>query len=261
MKCVKARTIVLAKDIGQFESFEIGDAEQHIAGCQLCHTYLQYNDRFQQFTKKRFSSSVTPPEIRELILDTLAAAENESANTPRTTMVRKWMMWAAVLAVGVIGGIAFLLNMTHQSESTARQLVSLLIQDQIASQMRENPFDVQTSDRVQLEQWFAKRVDFAVSIPLTQDAALRGGRLCYLLNKRVAFVVFEKESKLISAYILDGDGIDLSSLGQTASKNAKRFCRWSERGFNAILWNSNGLIYALVSSIDPDELEALVSKI
>ncbi|MBI4548663.1 MAG: hypothetical protein HY707_11825, partial [Ignavibacteriae bacterium] len=223
MECVKARTIALAKDIEQFESFEIVDAEQHIAGCQLCQAYLQFNARFQQFMKKKFSSGVTPPEIRESVLGTLAAIKNESANTVRTTMVRnvrKWMMWAAVVAVGVIGGIALLVNMTNQGESTAHQLVSLLIQDQIETQMRENPFDIQTSDRVQLEQWFAKRVDFAVSIPVAQDVALRGGRLCYLLSKRVAFVVFEKENKLISAYILDGDGIDLSPLSQTASNNA-----------------------------------------
>ena len=238
---------------------EITEAEDHVTGCQVCQQYLQFNNRFQQLLQKKFLNTATPSSVRENLLDTLASIENESPKSMRVMRSRKWIIWAAVFTIFIIGSVPFAIRMFHQNDSTAQQLVSMLIQDHIEIQLGENPVDLQTSDKEQLRQWFAKRVDFAVDIPVIQTAILRGGRLCYLLKKRVAFIVFDKAHTPISAYILNGEGINLSSLDQITSSNGRTTYLGSESGYNAILWKSNGLIYAFVSSMRFDELEQLVA--
>jgi len=168
---------------------------------------------------------------------------------------------AAAVLLFLIGSLAAYFGLVRPHEGASSQLPSLLVQDHIEIQIREHPFDIQTSDKWELEQWFGKRVDFAVSIPSLPGTKLQGGRLCYLLGRRAAFMVFEKENKPISTYILDGSGIDLSSIGHVDVHQNKGICRTSERGFNIVLWKTNGLIYALVSSFRPEVLETMATNL
>ncbi len=260
MDCVNARKILIRKDIEEYAAREVANAEQHVSACQVCQEYLQFNERLQQLLHKKLSGVVTPPAIRESLLDQLAAMKRPSQK-PERSVKKQRLLWAAALTVIVVGGLLFLAKLNDAREDTAHELASLLIQDHIEIQLRENPLDIETSDKRQLEQWFTKRVDFAVNVPTIQNASLRGGRLCYLLKKRVAFIVFEREAKPISAYLLDGGGIDLPALDQLSSSDGRSFYRDSDHGYNAVLWKSGGLIYAFVSSIDCAELERLAARL
>ncbi|MBI1805329.1 MAG: hypothetical protein HY033_11475 [Ignavibacteriae bacterium] len=240
---------------------EIAEAEIHFSTCEHCKRYFQFNEQFQQLLKEKLANTVTPPSLRESLLQLVSEQSSKDFRFSRLIRAKpRWTNWAAaIFAVFVIGLAAFYLGLVKHSDESASLLPSLLIQDHIELQMRENPYDVQTSNKTELEQWFSKRVDFAVNIPVIQNAELRGGRLCYLLKKRVVFVVFEKETRPISAYILDGEGIDLSSLDQLSSSHGKTFYWDSQNGYNVVLWKSGGLIYAFVSSIDCDELQQLAA--
>ncbi|MBI1807802.1 MAG: hypothetical protein HYR76_12200 [Ignavibacteria bacterium] len=242
---------------------KITEAEIHVSTCEHCKRYFQYNEQFQQLLKQKLTHTATPPSLRESLLQQVSEQSSKDSIFNRLIRTKpRWINWAAAIFVlFVIGSVAAYLGLVKHGDESASRLPSLLIQDHIELQMRDNPYDVQTSDKTELEQWFSKRVDFAVNIPIIQNAELLGGRLCYLLKRRVAFIVFEKETKPLSAYILDGEGIDLSSLHQLSSSHGKTFYWDNENGYNAILWKSGGLIYALVSSIDCAELEQLAVRL
>lgn len=163
------------------------------------------------------------------------------------------------VAAGAFAAIYFGF-MEHRADQSSI-LPSLLIQDHIELQLRKNPFDLQTSNKDELERWFVTRVDFAVHIPSLRDARLRGGRLCYLLDRRIAFAIFEKDGEALSAYVLDGRGVDLSSMGHEDSLSKQYFYRHSEKGYNVVLWRVNDLVYALVSALSIGKLESLATEI
>lgn len=257
--CVNARTILLAKETGMLSRNETTEAEIHLSTCEECRRYFQYDEQFRQLLRQKLTQTVTPPSLRESLLQQVSEQSTKHSKfKPLSRWKRRLFGRAgAVVALVLVGSIAVYLGFVKHQDEPSPLLPSLLIQDHIEFQLRENPYDVQTSDKTQLEGWLAKRVDFAVNIPVIQNAELRGGRLCYLFGRRVAFALFEKDGRPISAYILDGTGVDLSSIGGSGARSGKRICKRSEKGYNAILWESNGLIYALVSSMQPDELEAV----
>lgn len=262
MDCTKARTILLGEETGQFPVDEIALAKVHSSECRECKQYFQYTNQFQEMLREKLSADVTPPKLREALLRRLAEIRKGPSKFKWLSGSKRWIgRVAAVIAVGLVGLFIVRYSLLQQRDEVGNQLVSVLIGDHIELQLRENPFDIQSSDRYQLEQWFKSRVDFAVSIPPVRDAAIRGGRLCYLLGKRAAFVSLEKNRMPLSTYILDGEGVDLSSLGEVVSSNHKRICRASGKGFNVVLWKSKGLIYAFVSSLQLDELEKLAATL
>ena len=258
--CTEARTVLLGKETGRFSQEEIASAESHVTSCEDCFHYFQYTAQFRELLKQKLGQAVTPPKLRESLLTQI--------NTPQPPQFKRlirfsytWVGRAAVIAALVTAGsIGIYLGFLNRQDIASSLLPSLLVQDHIEVQLREHPFDLETSDQRELERWFAKRVDFAVSIPSLQGSKLQGGRLCYLLDRRVVFSVFEKDGKLISAYILDGSGIDLWSIEYAEHRKDHHFCR-SEKGYNTVLWNNNGLIYGLVSKIPVSELEALAGNI
>ena len=223
MDCTKARTILLGEETGQFSVDEIALAKMHASECRGCTQYFRHTSQFQQLLQQKLSTDVAPPEVREALLRRLAEIRKGSSKLKRLSGSKRWMgRVAAVIAVALVGLFIVRYSLLQHRDEPTNQLVSLLIGDHIELQLRENPFDIQTSDRYQLEQWFKSRVDFAVSIPAVHDAAIRGGRLCYLLGKRAAFVSLEKDRMPLSTYILDGEGVYLSSLDQVVSSNNKR---------------------------------------
>lgn len=256
MDCVQTRTIFLRKELEYFSAHDITAAEHHVTGCQNCQRFLGYNEQFGQFLQKTFGGIVTHPTVRESLLERLARAQKGRY----LSWPKGWMGRAAVVALCLFGSALFYVNVVQQHDEVSHPLVSLLIEDHVEFQLRDHPLDVQTSDKAQLEQWFARRVDFAVNVPQVQGAALRGGRLCYLLGKRAALICYEKGGIMLSAYILDGEGVDFEAMGRVVTANNRRICLGSGKGFHAALWKSNGLVYALVSNLRPAELEQMAAR-
>ncbi len=262
MKCVEARTILLGRETDRFAQERIISAESHVAHCEECVRYFQYNAQLQELLRQKLRHIGTPPEVRESLFQRITKSRGKKSKIGRLIRLpESWLGRVAILVLLVTGGsIGVYLGFVQHRDHMSSLLPSLLVQDHIELQMREHPFDIQTSDKSQLERWFEKRVDFAVSIPTLPGTELEGGRLCYLLDRRVAFSVFKKDGKFVSAYILDGAGIDLSSIDRVEYRSKQHVCWRSEKGYNAVLWNSNGLIYTLVSSIPMEELEILATN-
>lgn len=256
MDCVQTRTILLRKELGDGSDYDVATAERHVMGCQNCQQFLGYNEQFKQFLQKTFGGVVTHPTVRESFLERLARAQKGRW----LSWPKRWMGWAAVAALCILSSALLYVSVVQQHDEVSHRLLSLLIEDHVELQLRDHPLDVQTSDKAQLEQWFARRVDFAVNVPQVQGATLRGGRLCYLLGKRAALICYEKGGVALSAYILEGEGIDFSAMGQVVTANNRRICLGSSKGYHAALWRSSGLIYALVSNLHSVELEQLAAR-
>ncbi len=256
MDCVQTRTILLRKDLGDFSDQDVTAAERHVTGCQNCQQFLGYNEQFRQFLQKTLGGIVTHPTVRESLLERLARAQKGRY----LSWPKQWVGRAAVVALCILGSALLYVNVVQQHDEVSHPLVSLLIEDHVEFQLRDHPLDLRTSDKAQLEQWFARRVDFAVSVPQVQGATLRGGRLCYLLGKRAALICYEKGGIALSAYILEGERIDFSAMGRVVTANNRRICLGSGKGFHAALWKSSGLIYALISNLHPAELEQIAAR-
>lgn len=261
MDCLIARKVLFSKEITSPSNGEVMLARQHAAACRQCKQLLQQEENFQRIIKSKLPAQPVPNRLRERTLSTLAS-ERERQSQPR---IRRFFQRRSVLlgtaALVLILSVAFFLDSIFRNQrAELNPVVNTLIQDHISSKLRTHPFDVQSSDRGELERWFATRVDFAVNIPQLEDATLVGGRLCLVAGKRVASLTFEKDNVPITMYILDREVLNVSSLKAIDVSKNRRIYHGDAKGCNLILWEERGLVYGLVSDLHERELLELAAK-
>jgi len=145
----------------------------------------------------------------------------------------------------------------------ARAPSSLLreaVNDHLRVVYRENPVDVQSGGIHAVKPWFTGRLDFSPPVTFSGDDEfpLAGGAVGYFIDRKCAVMVFHRK-----AHTADGlpHTITLlvapaAGLGWPASPTTAR-----ERGFATLLWREGDLGFALVSDVDPADLEALRGRL
>ncbi len=145
--------------------------------------------------------------------------------------------------------------------SRAREVVAETVDDHIRYVLNPGAgLDMSTSDPEFLSQWFQGRLDIGVSIPSLERAGLqlRGGRVCYLLDRRVAYLMYEKEGKRFSLFVMDQTGVHFPR-GKDLTLGGHRLCLTSYKGYNLAVWEARGLLYSLVADQPPEQLTEIAA--
>ena len=263
MNCLAAKKILFLKETKN--NIVDGDymmAKRHVADCRQCQQLLEQEEQFQKILKKKLPGQPAPTALRENILSAIAEERMHKTKARRKTILPRSAYLSGIAAVVLLSIVMYSSYSFIFQKETAylNPALSTLIQDHISSKLRENPFDLQTSDRRQLARWFVMRVDFAMNIPQLDNTTLLGGRLCLVAGERVASLIFQKETVPITMYIMDRDVIDLSKMGVIAAIDKRRVFHGDAKGCNIILWEEKGLVYGLVSDMNEHELVKLVAK-
>ncbi len=262
MTCLTARKTLIQLEAGIVSQQDTTAAKEHSGQCPDCRQILDQEDNFRRILHDRIREIHAPNSLREMILSVLAAdrkhAEKESREKRRYETKSLILAVAGVLALLVLSASHFLL--THKKPASSAPIIETLVQEHVSSKLKEHPFDLQTTDVGLLEEWFAKRVDFAVRVPRLKDTALEGGHLCIIAGKRTVSLTLNRGNIPISLYIMDHHIMDLSSLEQVADQGGRHFYKGDGKGCNLILWEERGLIYGVVSDMGEKELISLVAQ-
>jgi anti-sigma factor RsiW len=116
--------------------------------------------------------------------------------------------------------------------------------------MSNHLFDVASTDQHTVKPWFAGKVDFVPPVVDYKDKGfpLRGGRLEYLDGHRLAVMVYGRRKHVI----------DMLVYPKTQNEAVKE---WSESGFSAAHWASDGFDYSLVSGLNQKDLHEFIELI
>lgn len=262
MNCLIARKILLA---GEPHDQLVGTeqllrAKQHVLHCHNCQLFLAQEDGLRRVVRSKLQATPALPDFRERILTSIGK-ERQKKSVKKWSTLRSRASVLGAAAVLVIALLAYdvLFRPTTEFETDGMSSpVHTLIQDHIATKVKEHPLDLVTSDRAELEQWFARRVDFSVTIPRLHHAKLMGGRLCLIGGKRAVSLSWEQQDVPITLYIVDRSVIDPTALRPLASINKKSVFHADAKGCNLILWEDRGLVYCLVSDLSTENLLQLI---
>lgn len=195
-----------------------------------------------------------PTSLRSAVAEKYAITESEtkSVNGARPGMPgrRSFLIGAGgTLAAGVagLGVISNLGTPATQPESA----VQTFFHDFETYLAKDKATDISETSMVRLAQWFGPRLPFQLP-PVGssgQEAALVGGRLCWLLERRLASLSYEGAHGSMVLYIMNADGITVPEgrkdpdLGQNVS--------WHRSAGNtSLVWRSNELLYVMVSQFE-----------
>lgn len=262
MNCLTARKILLVEP-SPFSGGENLRAKQHVADCQECRSFFAREEQLREVIQTKVPRTPAPPTLREAILSAVAR-ERRRASSRKLDVLRRIRPWRSALSAAAVVTallIFYLSSPWHRNDvQRTDSVVNTLIQDHLAIKLKEHPLDLETSDKTQLEQWLATRVDFNVKVPQFKDSKLEGGHLCLIGGKRSVSLSFQKDDFPFTLYIIDRSVIDLAPLEPFASINDRSVFHGDAKGCNIILWAEKGLVYGLVSDLSVQDLLGLVSQ-
>jgi anti-sigma factor RsiW len=250
MDCNDARTLIFDGVRGRLSPDDRARLDEHVAACEACAHESRVEEALTDALTNRLPKLKAPPSLVRDLRRPLAAR----AEATRRPAWRSALAAAAVLALSLSGWIAY---KGALASNDAEALTREAINDHLRITFSERPVEVASGGIHQVKPWFTGKVDFAPVVAFSgdDDFPLVGGSVAYFIDRKAAAFVFQRRLHKISLLVFPIDGLRWPD-----AANAKAVTR-SARGFNVLLWQSNGLGYALVSDVDAAELGALAERV
>lgn len=260
MKCIKAREVIYMSSESEPFSAEIIEVKEHLKNCPSCAEFFKEEEILKNIIHEKAPRERAPQSLKQLVLAItekervfLTRSAGTSSSTRLSGMISK-LSFALLFLIFVTSSL-ILYNVSFQERNDS--LSSILIEDH----MKNIPGHVQilSSDPAAVEQWFSGKVDFVVNVPRLQGARFIGGRLCQIEGRRVALLFYEKNGKPLSLFVMDGSLADLNWKDKNVIETDGNFSEISnEKGCNIIFWREKGIVFALVSDIEKQEILKII---
>jgi anti-sigma factor RsiW len=192
--------------------------------------------------------------LRRSIEERLAAEPPRARNVPR----RAWVVWAAVGTVAAAAVVVFFFLRPQASDAMLAEAVN----DHLRVVYSEHPVEIESGGIHQVKPWFTGRLDFApvVAFGGDDDFPLQGGAIGYFLDRKAATFVFKRRLHIISLFVFRAEGLPWPAVAPHRV-GAQHATLETSRGFHALMWREGDLGYALVSDVDPRDLDTLAQKV
>jgi anti-sigma factor RsiW len=108
----------------------------------------------------------------------------------------------------------------NAAKSRHEEIAQALVADHIHYLQEPDALEIASADPTTIAEWFHERVPFPVQIPHLNNGRLLGGRLCTLLGRKAALVLYERGGKRLSLFTLGADAVPGEEKEQMHPANA-----------------------------------------
>lgn len=244
------------------------DVQEHLRSCTSCTNRAEAERTLWAFIRQH---ATTPPLAEELQRRIVRQAMRDVS--PRHQPRRGVMPVVGALAhlrdfvMGVAAAVVLLfvfnaLFPASQGEDMPQKFVQEASMIYGTYKTQHMPPEVVSADDQVVTQWFNNHMGYQMKVPCITDAAakLQGGRLCRLLDRKSAALIYERY------------GVDLLLLafkGEQFSLPAKRMVRVKDHVFYlqnvggrpVAMWQHGGVTYSIVGDLASDELLQVATTI
>jgi anti-sigma factor RsiW len=156
----------------------------------------------------------------------------------------------AVALLGFLGGGFWLF-----SRQRPPALLAELMEIHTGLARSELPLTYPSSDAEMLQRWLGQRLPFRPFIPRVEGTGfdLLGARTLSLLNREGAVLLLAKEGHKVSLISLP-EGGHIQTFGKKKTRKGMQFWIFAQGIYSVVLWAEQGLLYAMVSDEDVDDL-------
>ena len=204
--------------------------------------------------------TTAPQSLRTAAFGKFAIDENDlsAANRPRPGLLgrRSFLIGAGgTLAAGVAGlGV---LSTFRTPAPRPESAVETFFHDFETYLAKDKAIDIAETSMVRLAQWYGSRLPFRLP-PVGsagQSASLVGGRLCWLLERRLASLSYESQDGSMVLYIMNADGIAVPE-GRNEQALGTNVSWHRSDGHTSLVWRADALLYVMVSQFEVRRLMA-----
>ena len=256
---------------GELDAEKAAAFRAHIAGCKACAAELRALEDLSRVLRTEMQEVTAPPELRDRVarilrgqvLDGMPAAPVERKNThTRRNLARRNLGVAAfgALVAGLAGVVVVPRFLVSRLDT--EDIAKTLIRDFETFLFAERVLDFAESDPAVAVAWFRERLKFDLPrLPADLDGLrLRGGRLCWLFDRRLASLSFETGEEALALYIMRSEGTALLEKGVGPISGPDASIHRQDR-FTNVIWRDGDLVLGLVGQAAPGRVEALAQLI
>ena len=251
MDCTEARTHLLDRRRGTLGAELRARVDAHLAECQACHDENAADRELGVALEKRLPQGARPKRLRGAIEGKLGVRAKSRVPT-------------FAVAACVLAAAAALLFFFGRDRSSTDALYAEAVNDHLRVLYAEHPVEIESGGVHQVKPWFAGRLDFAPVLAFggDDDFPLQGGAIAYFVDRKAAAFEFRRRLHPITLFVFRADGLPWPGAPSASSVSLGnvRATEQTTRGFHVLLWRDGDLGYALVSDLDPRELETLGKK-
>jgi anti-sigma factor RsiW len=221
--------------------------EAHLAHCGACRRLVDLEVAFREMYVEPLRPDPAPSRVREKVSALLSGLDGERRAGRRRAGVRRLALGlAAGLLVfsGVIAGLG--LQQYLRPATSVTDIADAAVEQHLKLVRDLLPRDIKDVPPKAAEEWFKKRLAFNVNLPDLKADSLQflGGRISHLRDVEVAALEYEVEGNKVSLFIIPEEAYRRLQLG-----DKPRFKVLSHRGYDVVIWRSQGAGYTLVSEI------------
>jgi hypothetical protein len=238
MTCGRARRL-LWPDTGPRDATpDVVAAREHVSGCELCRRFLEDMRRISERLRQTAPRPVAPVEVRDRLFEAIARARTEPSRPMQSTRLR-WRLLQAVAATLLVGGSWLGYRAIRGDQGGEKDALGSIVEDRVRSQKGAG---LASSDSLEVAQWLAERLPFAVQVPIFPGARLTGARLLAVNRQSGAVVEYAIGGRSLSYYVLPAARED--------ERRPPREVRLASRaGYHLATWDDAGLTHALVATL------------
>jgi anti-sigma factor RsiW len=256
MDCTEVRNHLLDRQRAALPAKLRDLVDAHLSGCEACRREDAADRELSVVLRERMPPRHAPESLRRSIEQRLVG---EPARASR--LRGKGPVFAFAAAAGLsAAAAAFLVVRPSQPDA----MVAEAVNDHLRILYGSHPIEIESGGVHQVKPWFEGRVDFApvVAFGGDDDFPLQGGAVAYFIDRKAAAYVYKRRLHAITLFVYRADGLPWSlPPGSSVTLGHAQAREVTTRGFHVLLWRDGDLGYALVSDLDPRELETLGGKI
>ena len=226
-ECTSIRTDLDAFRDGLLDEERSKQMQRHIESCDSCRAQMKQAEAIEAGIRANATQWLPPDQLWTRIqssVDKLDLGRWRRSN-------RKPLSWA-VAATLLVAVVLLGFDLNRQAEQTSMDSVaSVLVNEFHTFAMSQRNLDYINSEPLAIRQWFGDKVDFRVPLPTKVSGLnLSGGRLCNMLNQRVASYMYQSDGAWVSLYIMkSGQSIDHDT-SEHLSVQGYGYIEWETRG-------------------------------
>ena len=225
---------------------EVIDAQEHLAECEACQRFVSDMRHVSDAIRAAAPRPHAAAELRERLYAALAHSRGAPLWRWRQALSRRHPWRLAAGAIALVVAIAWISSPLWRY-TASENAITTLVEDHMRALKGEG---IASSDSATVAAWLARRLPFAMHLPLFPDSELRGARLCLMDGRTGAAVEYRVDGQAVSYYVMPEPTTEVAERAQT-------FRYASHAGYRVVVWHEPGLMHALVASLPKARLAAL----
>ena len=218
----------------------------HVASCADCRAKVEELQSLNQLIRHVEGQRVAPRELVDRL-----RKESLARTTAKGHLNRRLVLRGGLAAAACLGGVVAYQSYNRPS---AYELKSTLFGDFLTLVAADRQLDYQSGDSASVVAWFQSRVPFKLpDLAGLGGLEIRGGRLCWLAERRFAAMDFGAGDSAYCLYICQDDKLTVSPGQDIPTDNAPAVVM-SERGISGAFWREGSTALSLVGGLPKQNL-------